>query len=441
VDDHPGRLNSTAAGGLQPAVELLAGPWRANFFTMWGGQLLSLAGSRVVQFALIWWLTRETGSATVLTTAAIVGLVPEIALSPIAGAYVDRWNRRLIILFSDALIALASLVLAYLFWQDLIQVWHIYVLLFIRATLGSFHLPSIQASTSLMVPEIHLSRVAGLNQLVGGALTIVSPPIGALLIELLPFEGVMLVDVITAALAIVPLLWVTVPQPPGRKGEAAGNSLRADLGQGLRYVLGWPGLLGIVGMALTVKLMLTPAFAVLPLLVKDYFGGGPPELSLLEAILGVGLVLGGALLTVWGGFRRRIFTSLLGLVALGASLLLLGLAPADTFPLALAATLIIGLAVPLVDGPIMAIMQATVAPEMQGRVFTLTGSLISLSSPVGLALAGPLSDQIGLAFWYLAAGGLCILAGIGLFFVPAVVNIERVEKRVERGEKREERRE
>jgi DHA3 family macrolide efflux protein-like MFS transporter len=155
------------------------------FFTIWAGQAFSLVGSQVVQFALVWWLTQLTGSATVLATASLVALLPEIVLSPIAGAYVDRWNRRIVMIVADGLIALASLWLAYLFWIGATQVWHVYVILAIRAVGGSFHWPAMQASTSLMVPKEQLTRVAGLNQTLKGVLNIACPPLGALLLAIM----------------------------------------------------------------------------------------------------------------------------------------------------------------------------------------------------------------------------------------------------------------
>jgi len=173
-----------------------------------------------------------------------------------------------------------------------------------------------------------------------------------------------------------------------------------------------------------VKIALTPAFSLLPLVVSDHFGQGPKELGYLEAVLGIGIFIGGVLLSTWGGFRRRIYTTLLGLIPLGVGLFILGLAPANRFSMGFISVLIIGLAVPLVDGPIMAIMQATVAPEMQGRVFTLMGSLIWITSPFSLLVAGPISDWLGLHIWYIVAGAACVLMAITLFFIPAVIQIE-----------------
>lgn len=407
--------------------EQLQNRWQVPFFTIWTGQAFSLVGSKVAQFALVWWLTQLTGSATVLATASMVALIPEVILGPIAGAYVDRWNRRVVMMVADGLIAVASLWLAYLFWTGAMQVWHVYIIMLARSVSGSFHWPAMQASTSLMVPKKHLTRVAGLNQTMNGALNIVGPPLGALLMVALPLYGVMLVDVGTALLAIVPLFWVHIPQPR-RDGEGAasrkGASVWVDIREGLRYIVAWPGLVALIGSAMVLKIALTPAFSLLPLLVNKHFHGDAGQLSLLEAVAGAGIVVGGLGLSIWGGFRRKIYTTLLGGTILGVGFVVLGTTPGDLFWMALASMFVVGLMIPLVDGPIMAILQATVAPEMQGRVFTIMGSLLWITSPFSLAVAGPVSDQLGLQVWYLAAGVLCAAIGLVGFFVPAIVNIE-----------------
>jgi DHA3 family macrolide efflux protein-like MFS transporter len=398
--------------------------WQIPFFTIWTGQAFSLVGSRVAQFALVWWLTQSTGSATVLATATLVALVPEIALGPIAGAYVDRWNRRRVMIVADGLIALASLWLVYMFWVDTPQVWHVYVVMAVRAVGGSFHWPAMQASTSLMVPQKHLTRVAGMNQTMNGVLNIVGPPLGALLLELLPLHSIMLVDVGTATLAISPLLFVHIPQPRRDDTGAAKASLWSDMRAGLRYIGDWPGLVALITSAMILKIALTPAFSLLPLLVSQHFNGDAAQLSLLEVVAGVGIILGGLLLSVWGGFKRKIYTTMTGMLILASSLVVLGLTPASVFELALVSVLGVGLMIPLIDGPIMAILQSTVAPEMQGRVFTLMSSLVWITSPFSLAVAGPVSDGLGLQVWYVLAGLLCGLVGLAGFFVPAIVNIE-----------------
>jgi DHA3 family macrolide efflux protein-like MFS transporter len=334
-------------------------------------------------------------------------------------------------------VALVSAWLAYLFWRGSLSVWHVYVAMLARSLGGAFHWPAMQASTSLMVPKEHLSRVAGLNQTMQGTLNIVAPPLGALLIGLLPMQGIMGIDVATALMAITPLLFVAVPQPR-RTAEASSEgggrpSIWSDLRAGLRYVWGWPGLMAILVMAMLINFVVNPAFSLMPLLVTDHFHGGALQLGGLESAWGIGVVLGGLLLSVWGGFRRRVYTSLGGLVISGAGILLTGLIPEEGFPLALATLFVTGFMNPLVNGPLFAILQATVAPEMQGRVFTLAGSLGSAMMPLSLAVAGPVADAFGVRPWYVIGGAIFCLLGIASFTVPAIVTIEDSAQRLQEG--------
>jgi hypothetical protein len=207
-------------------------PWKAPFFTIWGGQAISIVGSQLVQFALIWYLTVETGSATVLATAAIVGMLPQVILGPFVGTLVDRWNRRRIMLLADSTITLFTFLLTLQFALNDVAIWHIYVVMFVRSLAGSFHGNAMSASTSLMVPVEHLTRIQGLNQMLNGGLNVVSAPLGALLLGILPIQGVLLIDVGTALLAILPLCFIQVPQPE----RLAGFSVRIPL----LFGLAWP---------------------------------------------------------------------------------------------------------------------------------------------------------------------------------------------------------
>lgn len=398
-------------------------PWRRPFVTIWVGQQVSLIGSQVAQFAIVWWLTVTTGSATVLAGATLVALVPQIALGPIAGVFVDRWDRRRVMIVADFCIALISLALALLFSFGRVQVWQVYLALFARAVGGAFHWPAMTASTSLLVPNEQLARIAGLNQIMNGGLSIACPAIGALLISFLPLSGVMFVDVATAIMGIGPLFFIPIPRPP-RATNRSSASVWSDLTEGLRYVRAWPALVLMIAMAILVKVALTPAFSLLPLLVKDYFHGGPSQLGAFEALFGVGIVAGGLLLGVWGGFTRKIRTIQLGILILGIGITALAFVPGHLFLVGLACLFTMGFAIPLVDGPFLAILQTTVPPDMQGRVFGVTFSLLSLSSPLGLLLAGPLSDRLGLPIWYAAAGVLALLLGSVGFLIPSLLRIE-----------------
>jgi DHA3 family macrolide efflux protein-like MFS transporter len=401
--------------------------WQVPFFSIWTGQAFSLVGSRLVQFALVWWLTETTGSATVLATATLVAILPGVILGPFAGALVDRWNRRRVMIVADGFVALVTAWLAYLFWTGSMSVWHVYAAMLARSMGGAFHWPAMQASTSLMVPKKHLSRVAGLNQTMQGALNIVAPPLGAILLSLLPMHAIMGIDLGTAAVAIVSLLLVAIPQPERTAAAGADQKVSVwdDFRAGLRYVWGWPGLMAILVLAMIINFVVNPAFSLMPLLVTEHFGGGALQLGWLQSGWGIGMLLGGLVLSVWGGFRRRVYTSLIGLVLEGAAILVIGLTPGNGFFLALGAILVAGFMNPLINGPLLAILQATVEPEMQGRVFTLVSSLSSAMMPLSLAVAGPVADLIGVRQWYAIGGAIFALSGAVGFFVPAIVNIEK----------------
>ena len=402
--------------------------WAPRFFAIWTGQAFSLLGSMLVQFALVWWLTQTTGSATVLAMATLVAVLPGIVIGPFAGALVDRWNRRLIMIVADSLIALVTLWLIYLYATGRMQVWQVYVAMFLRAALGGFHWPAMQSSTSLMVPKEHLARVAGLNQTMMGVMNIISPPLGALLLSVLPLGKVLAVDVVTAGLAVLPLLFVTIPQPERAASAAAPGAARAsvwaDLRAGLRYVAGWPGLLAILVMAMAINFVVNPAFSLMPILVTKYFGLGALQLGWLESVWGIGVVVGGLVLSVWGGFKRRVVTSLLGIIGMGIGTLIVGLSPVGAFTMALMGMLVAGFMNPIVNGPFMAVMQSSVAPEMQGRVFSLIQSASLAMMPLSLLLAGPLADKLGVRVWYVAGGVLCIVIGALAFAVPAIMQVE-----------------
>jgi DHA3 family macrolide efflux protein-like MFS transporter len=398
------------------------------FFTIWSGQALSLIGSQAVQFALVWWLTLRTGSAAILATATFVALAPQVLLGPLSGALVDRWSRRWTMLISDAAVAAASALLAWLFLAGVAEPAHVLLLLFVRAVGGAFHGPAMLASTSLMVPVRHLTRIQGFNQMLQGGLSIIAAPLGAMIYGLMSMPGVMMVDVATALFAIVPLLFVPVPEPVRQADPgAAGPSLWREMAAGFRYLRERRGHLALIGMASVLNLCLVPAFALLPLLVSGRLGGGAADLAWLSSLFGAGTIAGGIALGSWGGGRRRIVTALAGIVGLGGATLGLALVPASFFPGVAVALFLVGASVPMANGPILAIMQSTIAPDFQGRVFTLMGSLGGAMAPLGLLLATPIADLLGVRAWYVAAGGACVLLGAASFFVRPIMEIEAGE--------------
>ena len=400
--------------------------WAVSFFAIWTAQALSLMGSRLAQFALVWWLTETTGSATVLATATLVALLPQVLLGPFIGTLVDRWPRRLVMIVADSFVALVGMWLVYLFWADAMQIWHVYVVMAARALGGAFHWPAMQSSTTLMVPKSQLSRVAGLNQTLQGALNIVAPPLGAFLMSVLALHTIMGIDVVTALLAIVPLFFITIPQPEREESasEAVAVSFWQDFQSGFRYVWQWKGLLYVCLLAMLLNFFVSPPLRLLPLLVKDYFSGDALQLGWMNSAWGVGIVTGGMLLAVWGGFKRRIITGLVGIVGTGLGVAIIGLTPVHLFPMALAAMFFSGILNAMCNGALMAVLQEVTAPEVQGRVFNLVSSLTGGMMPIALLITRPLADSIGVRPLFVMGGLGQVLLGAGAFLVPTIMQIE-----------------
>jgi DHA3 family macrolide efflux protein-like MFS transporter len=415
-------MNQTTAEPVHPYPH-----WKRRFFTIWSGQAVSMLGSSIVHFAIVWYLTEQTGSATVLAIASLFGVLPGVILSPFAGALVDRSNRRIVMIVADAVIGLTRLAGVFLFATGTIQVWHIYLMSLIGSAAGSFQHPAMVASTALMVPKKQLSRVAGMNQTLYGAVHIAAPPIGALLMSLTTISNMLLLDVFTMLLAVIPLCFIPIPQPPVRRvenGTVLKTTFFADLKEGFNYIITWPGLAMIILLAMAINFMLSPAMSLLPLLVSEHFGGSEVQLALLNSIMGIGMLVGGVVLSVWGGFKRRIFTSFAGLIGSGLAIIVVGLAPGYLFWLAAAGFALAMLMLPMINGPIQAVTQAAVAPEVQGRVFSLMSTGTQLAMPIGLMVAGPVSDAIGIQFWFILGGVVMGLSGLIGFITPALRNIE-----------------
>ena len=411
----------------------ISNQWMKKFLPIWSAQLFSLLGSSLVQFALVWYLTQKTGSVVILTSATLMAILPEVILAPFAGALVDRWNRRIVMILSDGATAFFTLILVVLFAINQVQVWQIFVVLFLRAVGGIFQWPAMSASTSLMVPEEHLSRVAGINQAIRGSLNIVAPPLGALLMSLLAFYQVISIDIITAIIAITPLFFIQVPQPL-RSDESSRVNLRVvldDIGEGFKFMRTWPGLLIMAGLAAFINFVLVPTDSLLPLLVTQYFKKGVWELSLMESVMGVGIVVGGVLLGIWGGFKNKVITSMTGVMGIGLGIMLVGMTPVGLFPLAVVGVALFGLMMPMANGPLQALMQSKVPPEIQGRVMSFVSSICAAMMPLGLLISAPVVKATSLQTWFWASGVITILLAFGAIFIPQVLELDRAKMKVE----------
>jgi DHA3 family macrolide efflux protein-like MFS transporter len=328
-------------------------------------------------------------------------------------------------LIADSITALATAVLIYLVWVGNLQIWHIYLLMLVRSSAGTFHMPAMLSSTSLMVPEEQLTRVQGLNQLLQGLINIAAPMLGALLIEFIPLHSVLAVDVVTALLAILPLFFIAVPQPDmDPSQEEQKSTVLEDMRLGFRYVWQWVGLRNIIFLAVLINLISMPAITLMPLLVKNEFSGGALEIASMQSSWAVGFLVGGILLSVWGGFRRKILTATLAMFATAIGFLLVGVAHNFVFQVALAGIFIAGLMNVLMNGPAFALLQTVVDDDMQGRVLSLLISLANAMTPIGLLIAGPVAEKTGVSALFIFASLMFIVSGIFTFVNVDVRNIE-----------------
>jgi DHA3 family macrolide efflux protein-like MFS transporter len=234
--------------------------------------------------------------------------------------------------------------------------------------------------------------------------------------------------VFSAVFAILPLLFLAIPQPQRAAPSAAGGRVRpsvwADMREGLRYVWNWPGLRTLLLLPPLLKLTLIPAISLTPVLVTQHFQRNALHLGWMNAMWGLGMLIGGLALSAWSGFRRRVVTSMLGVIGLGLGTLMVGLSPRTAFGMGLGGMLLTGTMIAFADGPLMALMQTIVPPEKQGRVFTVAMSLANLATPVGMAIAGPVSDKFGVHTLYILSGVACTSTALVGFLTPALMQIE-----------------
>lgn len=394
-----------------------------KFFILWSSQAFSIFATSVVGFALAWYLTEKTGSATILSTSMMVNFIPTIVLGPFIGPFIDRWNRKKIMIYSDIAQSLLSLVLIVLFFTNNIQIWHIYVVMAGYSIGRSFQGPALSASIPMIVPEKHLVRANGLNMTISGLINIIGPIAGALLMKAFPMQWILSVDVISTIIFVSILLPLAIPQPT-RTIPSVKPGYFSDMKQGFRYVTLWRGLLFLLILIAILMFFAAPLNALRPLFVMKYLGGDVLKFGWVGTVASIGTIAGGLLISVWGGFKRRIITTLIGIMIQGIAAFIFGFTMESLFPLALAMVFITGFGSSIFNANVGAIIQSVVAKDMQGRVVSLQYSIGSLMTPLALAIAGPVADAIGLrTMWYVAGGVIFGLTAFA-FFSRDLMNIE-----------------
>ena len=417
--------NKNAAGAI-----LNAG-WFSRFLLIWIGQAFSLFGSQIVSFSLVWWLTKSTGSASLLAASTLFTILPGVLLSPFTGTFVDRFDRKKVMILSDVLVAALTVVLVLFFYFNLIQPWIIILVMFLRQVAGTFQGPAMTASTTLMVPEESLSRIGGMNSTLSGVLTIIAPMAGAMLIEALPIYLVLAIDIITAIIAILLLLPIHIPKVQKTEKETDSYEKESVLKkyweetkEGFKFVTGWRALFLIVITCTMANFFAGPASSFTSLMVTQEFGGGVIELGYLNVAAGVGIILGGFLMSAWKGFKRRLITSAVGWLGVGISYIIITFIPGNMFFLYILAMLFSGIMSPVGGAPQTAFYQSSIPADKQGRVFGVLGSIDGLSVPIGLLLAWIFGEIVPIRLWYFLVGVSHAILGIVWLGIPFIRKAE-----------------
>ncbi|KHL26566.1 membrane protein [Croceibacterium mercuriale] len=385
--------------------------WRLRYWSIFTGQALSLIGSAMTQFVLVWWITATTGDIGALATAGLAALLPQALLGPLGGTFADRYSRRLLMIAADATSALCMMVLIALFLTDRIELWHAYAMMSVRSAMAAFQAPASSASTAMLVPAGFLPRAAGLNQTMFGIMTVAAAPLGALAIGVMPIGMALWIDVATAVTGIVPLLIFTVPQQHQPNDQPRG--MWVEFREGVRLVRRSPGLLRIYAMLGGVVLVIMPSFTLLPLLVTEHFAGGAQEVAILESVGGAGMIAGGMIVTALAP-RRLVTWILWGFAFSCFTLAFTALTPPSLFWLAAASWGLSGLTFIMGNAPFTTLIQTTVPNHLQGRVLALLSTIMGFAAPVGLAAAAPLGELVGIRWLFVmmgTAGGCIGLAG------------------------------
>jgi MFS transporter, DHA3 family, macrolide efflux protein len=398
-----------------------------TFFVIWIGQVVSMLGSSLTGFALGVWIFTETGQATPFALVILSSTIPRILLLPVAGSVADRWNRKSLMIIADTASAFTTLVIFLLITSGQIQIWHIYILAAISSAFGAFQEPAYSASIVMLVPKKFLTRANGLIQLGQALEMVLAPLLAGLLFIAIGLRGIILIDFITYFFALAALILVRIPQPRAAKvrEQSKKSQLWSDMLFGWRYLVSRSGLFSLLLYFSMVNFLLNfSAVLIAPLILSRY---SPSVYGSIQMVWGLGMLVGSIIMSSWKGPRRKV-PVMIGFIALTcAGLVITGLSPS---PFMIAGGLFFSMIfIPLASGLSQAVFQTKVAPEVQGRVFSMRSMISRAMMPVAFLLAGPLADYIfeplmqmdgGLASTVIGALlGTGPGRGVGLMFILA----------------------
>lgn len=390
--------------------------WKNKIIHFLIAQTVSLLGSSLVQYAIVWYITLSTSSGVMLTISTICGFAPQIIISLFAGVWIDRSNRKRLIMLTDGTIAASTLILAILFLTGYKNLWILYIVLAVRSAGTGIQTPAVNALIPQIVPKEHLMKIIGINSTILSLTMFLSPALSGVILSVSALETILFIDVITAIIGIS--ITSTIVVPNYSRSEGIGKSSLHDIKMGFAYLKENPFVKRLLLFQMTVLFLISPSAFLTPLLVSRTYGTEVWRLTLGEMTYSAGTALGGIIMTAWGGFKNRMDTTILAGAAYGLLMIALGLSP--IFPVYLTFNLLIGVTAPCYNSPITVMIQEKVEPSMHGRVFSFMQIATSCALPIGMILFGPIADQVRVQNLLIVAGSFVVAVTV-LFFNKRVV--------------------
>lgn len=371
------------------------------FMIIWVGQFVSLLGTGMTNFGLPIWIFEQTGRATDLTTIMALFMASLIIASPFTGVLVDRSNRKLMMMLSDLAAGLVTVGVFILFVNNQLEIWHLYVSAVIQGTFQSFQWPAFSAAISVMLNKEQYTRAATLLDLANNASQIFAPIAAGALLGVIGLRGILLIDIVTFSAAVGTLLLVPIPNPPrtAEQEKAEEGGFIQEVLFGFRYIFKRPSLLGLQTIFMLGNMVVTVSFALMAPMILSRTGSNELIFGSVQSISAIGGVLGGVIISAWGGFKRRVHGVLTGWMLSGFfGVLLIGLGRPDPawmgLPVWAAGGFIATFLIPLINGSNQAIWQSKVSPDVQGKVFSIRRLIAWVVIPLSQFIAGPLADQV-----------------------------------------------
>ncbi|MBB3113798.1 DHA3 family macrolide efflux protein-like MFS transporter [Paenibacillus phyllosphaerae] len=387
--------------------------WKRDITLFLSGQTISLFGSALVQYAIMWYVTLTTQSGLMMTLFIICGFIPTFLLSPFAGVWADRFNRKHLIMLADAMIASVTLILAITFFMGYDEPWLLFVIAAVRALGAGIQTPAVGAILPQIVPEDKLTKVSGINGTLQALMMFVAPIVSATLLSVATIEVIFFIDVITAAIAIAALFFFLKIPTHQKASDNQGNSYLDDFKQGIAYIKTHSFLKPLFSFFAFFFVLMAPAAFLTPLQVTRSFGDDYWRLTAIEIAFSVGMMAGGAIIASWGGFRNKVHTMTMANLMMGVCTFALGMIP--NFWIYLVAMAVFGIAMPIANTPTTVMLQEKVDPNYLGRIFGVFGMISTSMMPMGMLIFGPLSDVIEIE-WLLVGTGVLIVI-LALLFV------------------------